>query len=276
MSTYNWNAKDYEENSHAQQKWAKELIEKLQLRGTEDVLDVGCGDGKVTAEIARLVCNGSVIGVDNSASMIALATDRYPRSKYPNLSFKVMDANSLAFEKPFDWVFSNAALHWVKNHKPVLEGLYKNLKSGGKILLQMGGKGNADRILAVIEEIQTDSEWQPYFSDFEFPYGFFGTEEYEKFLSDSGFVIKRAELIPKDMEHGGKAGLEGWIRTTWLPYTERVPEEKRDKFIEAISAKYLESSPMDPDGKVHVAMVRLEVEAEKEGKEAFKIESKLL
>ncbi len=208
MNTYNWNAKDYEKNSLAQQKWARELIVKLRLKGTEDVLDLGCGDGKVTSEIARLVCNGSVVGVDNSTSMIDLATDKYPHSKYPNLSFKVMDASSLSFEERFDMVFSNAVLHWVKNHKPVVEGIYKSLKNGGKMLLQMGGKGNAGYILSVLEEVQSYSEWQPYFKNFEFPYGFFGTEEYEELLLDSGFNINRIELIPKDMEHIGKSGLE--------------------------------------------------------------------
>lgn len=263
MNTYNWNAKDYEKSSQAQQKWAEELIEKLRLKGTEDVLDLGCGEGKVTVKIAQQLEKGSVIGIDSASSMIKLATKKYPQSKYPNLSFQVMDARSLLFEKCFDVVFSNAALHWVKNHKPVVEGIYKSLKPGGRILLQMGGEGNAKGILSVLENIQSDSEWQSYFNNFEFPYGFLGIEEYKELLLDSDFCIKRVELIPKDMEHKGKLGLEGWIRTTWLPYTERIPKDKRDRFIESVSTKYIERAPIDSDGKVHVAMVRLEIDAEK-------------
>ncbi|KHD04924.1 SAM-dependent methyltransferase [Candidatus Thiomargarita nelsonii] len=261
MSTYNWNAQDYEKHSQAQQKWARELINKLSLQGTEDILDLGCGDGKVTAEIAQSVCDGSVIGVDNSASMVKLAAERYPA--VPNLTFQVMDASHLRFDECFDVVFSNAALHWIKNHQPVVEGLYRSLKPRGKILLQMGGKGNAGVILSVLSEIQAYQKWQPYFENFEFPYGFFGVEEYESMLLNSGFKINRVELIQKKMEHAGNTGLEGWIRTTWLPYTERVPEEKREKFIEAISEKYIERVPMDTEGRVHVAMIRIEVEAEK-------------
>lgn len=127
----------------------------------------------------------------------------------------------------------------------------------------MGGKGNAGTVLSLLEGIQSHPEWQTYFTDFEFPYGFLGTEEYEALLSESGFKINRVELIPKDMEHAGRSELEGWLRTTWLPYSERIPEEKRDKFVEEISAKYIEKVPMDADGKVHVEMVRIEVEAEK-------------
>jgi len=263
MSTYEWNAADYEKNSHAQQQWARELIGKLGLTGSEDVLDLGCGDGKITAEIVKYLSTGSVVGVDSSAQMIKLASERYPSHQYRNLSFQVMDARDLSFDSAFDVVFSNAALHWVKNHKPVIDGLNKVLKQGGRILLQMGGKGNASEILSVLNEIQSYPEWSSYFENFEFPYGFFGIDEYKELLLKSGFDVVRVELIPKDMEHSGKSGLEGWIRTTWLPYTERVPEEKRDNLIAEISKKYLEKVPMTSDGKVHIAMVRIEVEASK-------------
>ncbi len=265
MNAYNWNAEDYQRNSQAQEKWARELIDKLRLNGTEDVLDLGCGDGKVTAEIARLVHNGSIIGVDSSSAMIALASEQYPSSQYPNLSFQVMDARQLAFDGCFDVVFSNAALHWVKDHEPVVRGLFKSLKPGGKILLQMGGKGNARNILYALTEVQSHPEWRQYFDGFEFPYGFLGTDEYEQMLRASGFDISRLELIEKDMVHPGLSGLEGWIRTTWLPYTERVPGGERARFIESISTKYLESVPEDSYGNVHVEMIRLEIEAKKPG-----------
>lgn len=263
MNKYNWNASDYEKHSRAQQKWARELFEKSGLKGTEDVLDLGCGDGKVTAEIAGYVNNGSVVGVDSSSSMVDLAIERYPESKHPNLKFRLMDVRELAFSECFDVVFSNAALHWVKNHKPVVEGVSKSLRPGGKILLQMGGKGNASCVLSVLGELLENPEWGRYFDKFEFPYGFYGKSEYEALLVQSGFRINRLELIPKDMEHEGKSGFEGWIRTTWLPYIERVPVEKRDEFIEAISTRYIERIPVDSSGNVHVAMVRIEVEAEK-------------
>lgn len=264
MSTYNWNAKDYQQNSNAQQQWARELIEKLSLTGSENVLDLGCGDGKVTAEIAGRVQNGTVIGIDNSSSMIALANRQYPVSHYPNLTFELMDARELVFENQFDVAFSNAVLHWIKDHKPVVDGLFKSLKPKGKILLQMGAKGGVSLYLSVLERILLLPEWNAYFQDFEFPYCFMGVEEYEAMLREAGFQIKRVELISKDAIHANKEKFKGWIRTTWLPYTERVPENQREQFIELIAAKYLEIKPADAQGQVHVPMVRLEVEAEKE------------
>lgn len=154
-------------------------------------------------------------------------------------------------------------LHWVKNHKPVVEGLYKSLSVGGKILLRMGGKGDAEGILSVINNVKASNKWAQYFTEFEFSYTFLGIDEYQVLLKESGFSINRVELIPKDMTHDGKAGLEGWIRTTWLPYTERIPKEKREAFIEEVSSKYLDKVPLEADGKAHVAMVMIEVEAEK-------------
>ncbi len=263
MNTYNWNAKDYERNSQAQQKWARELIANLNLTGAEDVLDLGCGDGKVTAEIAQLVGDGAVVGIDNSMQMIDLAKEKYSQNKHPNLSFQLMDASDLSFEDCFDVAFSNAALHWVKNHKPVVEGLYKSLRVGGKILLRMGGKGDAEGILSVMDELKTSNKWAQYFTEFEFPFSFLGVDEYQMLLRESGFSINRVELIPKDMTHDGKPGLEGWIRTTWLPYTQRIPKEKREIFIEEVSSQYLDKVPLEADGKAHVAMVMIEVEAEK-------------
>jgi len=263
MNTYNWNAKDYEKNSQAQQKWARELIATLKLTGSENILDLGCGDGKVTAELARLVADGSVVGVDNSRQMIELAKEKYSPNRHPNLLFQVMDASALSFEGCFDVVFSNAALHWVKNHQPVIAGLYKSLRVGGKILLRMGGKGDAAGIISTMNDVKAAAKWAQYFTEFEFPFTFLGVDDYQALLKEAGFSINRVELIPKDMMHDGKSGLEGWIRTTWLPYTERIPTENKEIFIEEVSASYLAKVPLDAAGKAHVAMVMIEVEAEK-------------
>ena len=263
MKNYKWDAQEYEKHSQGQQKWARELVEKISLNGTENVLDLGCGDGKVTAEISKLVRKGSIIGIDNSAAMIKLATDRHSVAIYPNLSFKEMDAGNLKFDDRFDLIFSNAVLHWVKDQKPVIIGMFKSLKHGGRVLLQMGGKGNAAEIVEVLSELQTEKKWHTYFNGFDFPFYFPGKNEYEALLLDCGFTLNRIELIPKKMDHAGITALKGWIRTTWLPYTERVPEEERERFIDIVSKKYIERYSASSNGIINVQMVRLEVEAEK-------------
>ena len=97
-----WNAADYAANSAAQQIWARELIVQLHLRGDEHILDVGCGDGKVTAELARAVPKGSVTGIDASPEMIRFARASFPAKKVPNLGFKIMDARHIRLARRFD------------------------------------------------------------------------------------------------------------------------------------------------------------------------------
>jgi len=125
----------------------------------------------------------------------------------------------------------------------------------------MGGKGNAKDILYAVEEFKKDVKWRKYFNDFSFSYSFCSPEEYEELLNKAGLVPKRLELIPKDMTQNGKKGLAGWIRTTWLPYTERIPGNLRDEFIDEIINFYIKKFPIDDNGLLHVKMVRLEVEA---------------
>jgi trans-aconitate 2-methyltransferase len=261
MSSYQWNAVDYARSSAAQQQWARELIRKLELRGDETVLDIGCGDGKVTAEIAAAVPKGSVVGIDNSDGMIALARSRYPAEAFPNLHFRLEDARRLHFRNEFDVMFSNATLHWIPDQPPVLRGIFDGLKRNGKVLLQMGGRGNAADVLAAFEEMMDAGGWRKYFAGFDFSYGFFGPDEYAGWLGEAGLESQRVELFPKDMTYNDKAGFEGWIRTTWLPHTQRVPEEKRNGFISQVADAYLHRHPADDNGIIHVAMMRLEVEA---------------
>jgi trans-aconitate methyltransferase len=259
---YKWDAEDYHKSSSEQQKWAQELILKLGLKGSERVLDIGCGDGKVTAELAKRLSSGSVLGIDNSEEQIRFAQKNFPSKKFPNISFKIMDARNLNFNGEFDVVFSNATLHWVTDHLPVLKGIKKSLKPSGKVLLQMGGRGNAAKIVEVMVTMMKSKKWRGYFTNFTFPYGFYGPEEYKDWLEQAGLKAKRVELIPKDMAQKGKEGLSAWIRTTWLPYTQRVPEGLREEFIGEVADKYVENHPLDKDGYVHVPMMRLEVEAE--------------
>jgi trans-aconitate 2-methyltransferase len=262
-SNYSWDAKDYAKNSLNQLRWAKELIPKLKLQGNEALLDIGCGDGKITAELAGCLPKGKAVGIDSSPQMIKLAQTTFTQKDYPNLDFQVMDARKLTFDQEFEVVFSNAALHWIVDQKKVIQGVQRSLKPQGRLVVQMAGKGNAQDIIGILNNMLTESTWKKYFDDFKFPYGFFGLEEYQSFLDEAGLKPKRIELFPKDMKHYGQDGLTGWIRTTWLPYTERLPIDKRDEFVKEIARRYLKNHPTEPDGTIHLCMIRLEVEAYK-------------
>lgn len=260
---YKWDAEGYQDNSANQHKWGVNRIANLNLNGNERVLDIGCGVGNITAIIARYLPGGSVVGIDSSPEMVRQAEKNYPASRHPNLSFIVKDASELNFDNEFDIIFSNACLHWIKNHIPVLNGIQRGLRSGGRAMLEMGGRDNAKYVLEVISSLMEKPEWHTYFKNFEIPYGFYGPEEYSTWLNGIGMVINRLELVPRDMVHDNREKFAAWIRTTLLPYTQAVPLTHRESFIHEIVTEYIRRYPEDLNGIVHVYMSRLEVEAYK-------------
>ena len=281
--TAEWNAADYAANSVVQQTWARELIAQLQLRGDEHVLDVGCGDGKVSAEIAQAVPRGSVVGVDASPQMIEFARKTFSRGKIPNLEFHVMDAREIggcdapsqssgrlksgdggvAATRLFDIVFSNAALHWVDDHRAFLRGAASVLRPGGRLIVSCGGKGNAHDVFVALRPEMRLKRWREFFRKLEKPYFFHSPDSYEKWLPRFGFKSRGVRLSSKDAVYDGRDGFAAWLRTTWLPYTQRVPENLREEFIAAVTDRYVAKHPPDADGRVHVRMMRLEIDAVK-------------
>lgn len=261
--TIAWDPAAYAAHSSSQQLWARELIARLALQGNERVLDVGCGDGKVTAELARALPQGRVTGIDSSAEMIRFARVAFPASAIPNLEYHVVDARQIRFESKFDLVFSNAALHWVDDHQAFLRGAGACLNSGGRLMVSCGGKGNAQDVFVALRSEMRLKRWCRYFRRLEKPYFFYSPDDYGKWLPRAGFSSLQVRLAEKDMIWEGREGLAAWLRTTWLPYTQRVPESLREEFIAGVVGRYLARHPLDTAGRVHVRMVRLEIDAVK-------------
>lgn len=174
-----------------------------------------------------------------------------------------MDARELSFVERFDVVFSNAVLHWIRDQLTVLKGVERSLKPGGRMLVQMAGRGNTADVVKALISVMSREEWSDCFHNLDIPYLFWGPEEYVPLIKEAGLEPVRVELIPKDMVHEGREGLSGWIRTTWLPFTQCVPEERRERFIVEIVDGYLRDFPPDEEGLVHVKTVRLKVVAKK-------------
>ena len=253
-----WNAADYAAHSAVQLAWARERLAGLGLRGDEHVLDVGCGDGKVTAEIARALPRGSATGIDASPPMIA-----YAREKFPSLDFRVMDARHIQFPRAFDLVFSNAALHWVDDHPAFLQGAAAALRPGGRLAVSCGGRGNGQEMVITLHTVMRRKRWRDWFRGMARPYFFHTPAEYRTWLDRAGFHTTRVTLTPRDAVYEGEAGLAAWLRTAWLPYTQRVPESERAEFIAAVTERHLAIHPRDAARHVRVRMVRLEIDAVK-------------
>jgi trans-aconitate methyltransferase len=258
-----WNPADYAANSAAQLTWARELMARLRLRGEERLLDVGCGDGKITAELARALPRGSIVGLDGSLEMLRFAREHFPAKKFANLQFVQMDARQLQFAEPFDVIFSNATLHWVDDHPAFLRGAAGGLKAGGRLVTSCGGKGNAQDVFVALRATMRRKRWRGCFRNLAAPYFFHRPEDYEKWLPRFGFKPELVRLANKRVHFAGRGGLAAWIRTTWLPYTQRVPVAQREDFIGDVVERFAAKHPIDGAGNLTVQMVRLEIEATK-------------
>jgi len=259
-----WNAKAYKESSHNQFQWGLELLDKLALKGNESVLDIGCGDGKLTIEIAKRVPDGYVVGIDNSEEMISFARKTFPKDKYPNVDWQLMNATEIDFDNEFDAAYSNAVLHWIKDHIAILRGVKRSLKPGGRILFQMAGKGNAVNAAQVLIDVISKEQWSKYFiNGVSSTLCYYGIDDYHVWLKELGFVEKRLELVPKDASFHEREGMRQNIEAAWMTFTDMIPENLRDQFIEELIDGFDERSLKDELGNYHIDMLRLEVEAEK-------------
>ena len=259
---YKWNAEDYHKNSANQQRWAREVIAKLELKGNEKILDIGCGDGKITAEIASYLPNGSVLGVDISPEMIDFAKKKFPSSDYPNLSFQCQDATKLNFHNEFDAIVSFSCLHWIADHTLVLEGIKNSLKPFGRILMKFGGKNTLDPLTNGANKVMMREKWNQYFQGFTIPFSFYDSDEYQDLLKRVG-LIGNVQLTPAQMIQAGKEGLKGFIRSTLVHLTNRIPEDLLPDFVEELAQIYIDSYPLDTAGLVRIPLKILEVDATK-------------
>jgi trans-aconitate 2-methyltransferase len=233
-----WLAGDYYRQSSLQQAMAEEQLRTLTLQGSERILDVGCGDGKISAAIAERVPAGSVLGVDPSHDMIAFASSHFATAACANLRFEVADARRLAYRDEFDLVVSFNALHWVPEQDTALGSIRAALSSGGRALLRFVPEGPRKSLEDVIEEVRRLARWADYFADFPTPFVHFRAEDYRALAEKSGFRVGRLSVEDKAWDFKTRDGFSAFARATFVAWTQRLPESQWQAFIDDVLDRY--------------------------------------
>ncbi|MCB0920420.1 MAG: methyltransferase domain-containing protein [Actinobacteria bacterium] len=223
-------ATEYAKHSDTQVRQADQLFDMLPaLSGDEDILDIGCGDGRITARLGLLVPNGHVMGLDVSQSMIDLASSSHRTAR--NMSWVVGIAEDLGFEQAFDVVFSNAALHWTTDPGRSISGIHRALRPGGTFLSHQGGHGTYAGLRSVVVRLIEDRGLGYLFNGWKYPTWYPTVEEIRELLTKSGFidvavnsVITDGSELPTLVTDFARAGL--------LPYLERLPAVEVHAFTE--------------------------------------------
>lgn len=221
-----WNSKLYDAKHDFVWKFGSDVVSLLDPQAGERILDVGCGTGHLTSQIAE--SGGRVTGVDRSAEMVTAA-----RLAYPHLKFEIADARRLSFREEFDAVFSNATLHWIHEPELVLQGVWKALRPGGRFVAEFGGHKNIramqdafDRALVEIGAAKP-GEVQPWY----YP----SVSEYSALVERNGFEVRLITLFDRPTGLAdGAAGMRNWIVMFGADYLAKAGDPKREEFLRRV------------------------------------------
>jgi trans-aconitate methyltransferase len=219
-----WDPELYEARHSFVWQFGQDLIEILDPKHGERVLDLGCGPGQLTAQIAER--GADVSGLDASPEMIGQA-----RQNYPHLKFVLGDSANMYFDAEFDAVFSNAALHWMLEVSAVASGIARALKQGGRLVAELGGKGNISQIERAIEAVL-----RPYLGErIPTKRTFFpSVGEYSSTLESQGLEVRTAQIFDRPTKLQGELGMENWLRQFAAYYFETLPPADRQPALRSV------------------------------------------
>ncbi len=217
MNNQSWNARQYQENASFVAELGSPVLELLNPRPDEVILDLGCGDGALTEKIDKLAYE--VVGIDSSESMVQATQLR-------GLNAVLMSGDAISYEGKFDAVFTNAALHWITDYQAVFRGVSSALKANGRFVGEFGGYGNIATLIAAMEAVVGRN---PIKGEFNNPWYFPTTEEYGMHLEQNGFVVKYIELIPRPTPL--KTGVREWLKVFANHIISEMPKDMEATFL---------------------------------------------
>jgi len=257
--THEFDGKKYEKASDHQKEWGTRLIAELNLNGSERVLDLGCGDGIITAQIAGLLPEGEVVGIDASEGMIEAALHK----KRDNLYFLRLDITNLDFVEEFDVVFSNATLHWIKDHERLLRNVRRSLRHGSHLRFNFAGEGNCSSFFSIIKEAMARQEFRSFFAGFEWPWYMPPVNEYQALAESSGLQRVQVWGENADRHFSDEQAMIKWIdQPSLVPFLVHVVDRKKDAFRDFVVRRMIEQT-REQDGRCFETFRRINVSAAK-------------
>ncbi len=237
--TFEFDGNQYAKASSFQKQLGSKLIAELDLRGDESILDLGCGDGALTAQLADLVPNGRVLGLDASKGMIEAAHNHHRT----NLSFQLQNIDDLDFKSEFDIVFSNAALHWVKDHRLLLINTFAALRSNGVLRFNFAADGNCPHFLNVIGKAMNHPNYSRYFKHFVWPWFMPPVEKYEELFNRFSFREQRIWTENKNQYFLNTNAMAAWIdQPSIVPILLCVDEPDKQSFRNDVVDRMIEDT----------------------------------
>ncbi len=223
-----WDAASYDRVSDPQLGWAREQLERLELRGDEVVVDAGCGSGRVTVLLADLVPRGRVYAVDVAPSM----TEHAAAALGDRAVVLCQDLVELSLPEPVDAVFSNATFHWIHDHDALFAALHRALKPGGQLVAQCCGRGNIDAFRTLADTVAGEEPFAPYFADWKRPWNYATDTDTAHRLEAAGFTDVTCWLEPKSVTPDDP---RAFIQTVCLVrHLDPLPEELRGPFVDQV------------------------------------------
>ena len=239
-----WSSERYREHAPYVPSLGAAVLDLLAPQPGERILDIGCGDGTLTQQIVER--GSTVIGIDSSPQMIDAARAR-------GLDARLLNAEALPFDREFDAVFSNAALHWIRDHDALLDGVARALRPGGRFVAECGGHGNIAAIEVAVRAVLARRRLPPRIDRY-YP----TVDEYRGRLSSHGFVVGTIALIPRPTPL--PTGMRGWLNTFERSTLDRLGAESEPVLAEI--EELLRPSLCDSLGRWTADYVRLRFRAE--------------